>query len=231
MNARTLGWLLGGFGLAAATLLAAWGWVEQAGEPFGNWDWQSLAFVLLALELLALGGIAASSGPFEQRLRRWDIPADPLAIRFQMDLAATEQVSPRRVAIDARPLLLGVPVFLAALALGVTLATRDTTPERRPIEIGEAERIAFEAVRTRGVAVVRHPAGVLLLTAGDARERIAVASLAVASDDDLVYLVYFVPGPDSGSLPITTDEPGPVVVVDAYTGGVVGYGEGSYEPR
>jgi len=65
-------WLTLGTGLVVITLVGVAFWVNLVGEPFGDWNWTILAFVLVIAETLILGSIAAANGPYEQRLRRWD---------------------------------------------------------------------------------------------------------------------------------------------------------------
>ncbi len=84
-----------------------------------RWDWPVIAFTLSLAEVLILGALAALEGPFEPRLRRWDVPHDPLAIGFQLDLAAAEQNPPRTPTVGPTWLWMGLPPSVLAIVLGI----------------------------------------------------------------------------------------------------------------
>jgi hypothetical protein len=214
-----------GSALAALTALFAWLVVRAFGRPFGDWEWTTLAFALLLVLLAGLAALAATSAPFEQRLRRWEQPADPLAIRFQMDLAAAEQNPPRGVAIETRWLWMAAPVAVAALVLGAVVAS-GAQDLARVISDNEAVVAAEAAVRplVSGDATLRRY-GVDLTTIERARADLgADIALPAERPDAIVFVVYFTTGdvPKDGSA--AAIEPGPVAVIDAITGEPIAIG-------
>lgn len=109
-------------GLLLALLIVGLGVVlASAGPIAGRWDWQVVAFSLSLAEVLAIGALAVLDGPFEPRLRRWDVPRDPLAIGFQLDLAAAEQNPPSTIGVGAAWLWIGLAPLVTAIVLGITL--------------------------------------------------------------------------------------------------------------
>lgn len=109
-------------GLLLAFLTVGLGVVlASAGPIAGLWDWQVIAFALSLVEVLAIGALAVLDGPFEPRLRRWDVPRDPLAIGFQLDLAAAEQNPPSTIGFGATWLWIGLAPLVTAIVLGITL--------------------------------------------------------------------------------------------------------------
>ncbi|HMM40904.1 MAG TPA: hypothetical protein PKA95_03300 [Thermomicrobiales bacterium] len=95
--------------------------IESAGLLSGRWGWVVIAFALSLAEVLILGALAAIEGPFEPRLRRWDVPRDPLAIGFQLDLAAAEQNPPSTIGVGAAWLWIGLAPLVTTIVLGITL--------------------------------------------------------------------------------------------------------------
>ncbi len=110
-------------GVLLSLLTVGIGVVLAAVGPLSDrWDWRVIAFVLSLAEVLVLGAIAVLDGPFEPRMRRWDVPRDPLAIGFQLDLAAAEQNAPRTLAVGPSWLWIGLPPFVTAIVFGIMIA-------------------------------------------------------------------------------------------------------------
>lgn len=95
--------------------------VAVTGLLADRWDWRAIAFTLSVVEVLILGAIAVVDGPFEPRMRRWDAPRDPLAIGFQLDLAAAEQNAPRPLAVGPDWLWIALLPFVTTIVLGISI--------------------------------------------------------------------------------------------------------------
>lgn len=219
-----LRWLLPGIAFVCISLAGVALWVDVFGEPFGEWDWTIVSFVIAIGTTLALGSLAAANGPYEQRLRRWDagdFAHDAYATQFRMDLAAAEQVKPRRLFVDSRFILLAIPSALVALALGIALAQSGNDADGLTIPELEALTIADEAIR-----LLSSRSSVLELT-DSTRITVADAQSRFPDDADVlrlpadrqIYLVSY--NYDDKTSDAANPRPGPVVLVDAGNGRVL----------
>jgi hypothetical protein len=219
-----LRWLALGLAILAVTLAVVTLWIAAFSEPFGDWDWPILTFVLVIAETLILGAIAVANGPYEGRFKRWtpdDFTYDAYATLFRMDLDAQEQVPPRRVFIDTRFILMAIPVALATLVIGLSLARGGEADERVPITDLHAIEIAEKSVKALAsrtqVPVFRDISDTTVAEAqtlypGD-------DEIAALPQDRQILLVSFNLAKVDQPSPVLL--PGPAVLVDALNGQVL----------
>jgi hypothetical protein len=220
-----------GGALAAATVLLAWFYTRVGGRAFGSWSWTTLAFTLLVAQVLILAGVAVASGPFEPRLRRWNAASDPLAIGFQLDLAATERNPPARVGIEARWLWMALLPALAAGIVGAAMARDSTAGNRAPL-IPDVEAVAIAEQALTELLPPKQSRALLgyeLTTAADAAAYLRDAvPFAVTDSKRVVFVVYFTTEALSKPQSSGAIQPGPTAVIDAETGQVLGTGVARY---
>jgi hypothetical protein len=228
--------------LSVATGLAAWLYIGVAGQPFGNWGWATLTFCLLIAAVLTLTILAAASSPFEPRLLRWRVAGDPLgrgaidplAIGYQMDLAASESNPPRRVTSESRWLWVALVPAISALVLGATLArSSDGVTPRMLISDRQAIAVANQALERTVLTEQPFLLGYVVTTPAEASRHFDGAVPFAASEPDrLVFIVFFTTSREAAKEPSSHRvTPGPSVALDAEAGVVLWVGDATYADR
>lgn len=229
-----------GAALTAATGFLAWTYILAFGQPFGAWGWTELAFCLSIAVCMLLAMLAAISVPFESRLARWRFVGaapglghtNPLAIGYQQDPPAIKLNNPRPVAENTRwHWVMLVPVC-ATLALGVAMASANSSV--RPTETISATDVVAIARNTLPAAASgadRQLLGVQVSTTADAAQRLgSTVAFEVIHATRLVYVVYFSAAGVVSDPAAPQTVAGPVVILDAATGIVLGTGRSIYQP-